>query len=54
MDFITLVGQENNVEAQQELNNMLSQKVVDALNAKKIEVAASLFGAPTEQTTETE
>jgi hypothetical protein len=44
MDFVTLIGKEQNTEAYAELQNMLSQKVSDVLDAKKHEIAASLFG----------
>jgi len=50
--FIDLVGQGENTEAQQVLNGILSTKAFDALGEIKQNIAQSLFIQPDEDGTE--
>ena len=51
-NFIDLVAQGNNNEARDTLDELLSARAFEALDAKKQEIGATLFGGqeqPTEQ-----
>ena len=50
--FIDLVGQGNNVEAKEALDELLSARAFEALDAKKQELGSNLFGGQTQETTE--
>ena len=52
-DFINSVAVGNAAEAQETLNDLLSARAFEALEAKKIEIAKTLFGGE-QQTTEDE
>lgn len=56
-NFIDLVGQGNNVAAKDALDELLSARAFEALDAKKQEIGSTLFGGqpeaveePTEET----
>jgi hypothetical protein len=47
-NFIDLVGQGNNVEAKAALDELLSARAFEALDAKKQEIGSTLFGGQPE------
>jgi hypothetical protein len=51
-NFIDLVGQGNNVEAKTALDELLSARAFEALDAKKQEIGSTLFGGQPEVTEE--
>ena len=54
-NFIDLVGQGNNVEAKDALEELLAAKAFDSLESRKQEIASSLFtGVEIEQPQEAE
>lgn len=53
-EFIDLVGQGENAQAQSVLNDILSAKAFDALEAMKQNVGANLFSVQETETTEAE
>lgn len=53
-NFIDLVAQGNNVEAKSYLEDMLSARAFEALEDKKKELSASLFGGVAEESDQTE
>lgn len=57
-NFIDLVAQGNNTEAKASLDELISNRAFDALEAKKQQIATTLFGDKPEEvetpTTETE
>lgn len=50
--FIDLVGQGNNIEAKEALDELLSARAFDALDVKKQEIASTLFGGQPQEPTE--
>ena len=50
-NFIDLVGQGDNIGAKEALDELLSARAFDALDVKKQEIGATLFGGqqPTEE-----
>jgi hypothetical protein len=53
-NFIDLVASGNNAEAKEVVGDMLSSRAFEALESKKQELAANLFGGSIESPTETE
>ena len=51
-NFITLVAQDNGAEARLVLQDELSNRVLETLEARKRELASGLFGGTTAQVTE--
>lgn len=51
-NFIDLVGQGNNVDAKSALEELLSARAFEALDAKKQEIGSTLFGGQEQATTE--
>lgn len=52
--FIDLVGQGQNAQAQEALNDILSAKAFEALEAHKQQVGANLFSVQETESTEAE
>jgi hypothetical protein len=53
-NFIDLVGQGNNVAAKDALDELLSARAFEALDAKKQEIGSTLFGGEGQPAEETE
>lgn len=53
-NFIDLVAQGNNAEARDTLDELLSARAFEALDAKKQEIGATLFGGQEQQTQQDE
>ena len=51
-NFIDLVGQGNNAEAKDALDELLSARAFEALEAKKQEIGATMFAGQEETTSE--
>lgn len=51
-NFIDLVAQGQNAEAKESLDELLSARAFEALDAKKQEIGATLFGGQAETTEE--
>lgn len=51
-NFIDLVGQGNNVAAKDALDELLSARAFEALDAKKQEIGSTLFGGQEQSATE--
>ena len=47
-NFIDLVGQGNNIAAKEALDELLSARAFEALDAKKQEIGSTLFGGQEE------
>lgn len=52
-NFIDLVGQGDNVQAKEVLDELLSARAFEALDAKKQEIGATMFSGQVEQQEET-
>ena len=50
--FLELLAQENHTEAREAFDEMISQKIVSALDTRKREIASSLFGFQEETATD--
>ena len=46
--FLDLIGQDNKVEAREVIEDMLSQRMVAALDARKQDIASTMFDTETE------
>lgn len=46
--FLDLIGQDDKVEAREVIEDMLSQRIIAALDARKQDIASTMFDTETE------